>query len=70
LIPFLTDISDEGHTQVLLKGLSCVQLILRRKINKREKSDFGRYFNKLVNEGLEKFPLLVQLRNSVLEKFS
>lgn len=48
----MTDLSDEKHTTVLLKGLTIIELILKRKLNKRGKSEFGKHFLKLVNEGL------------------
>lgn len=62
-INILNNLVEEKHPNVLLKGLECAEAILR--MDPRT----GKQFNKLVIEGLEKFPLLTQLRKQVLEKF-
>jgi hypothetical protein len=59
----LNNLIDEKHPNVLLKGLECAEAILRKD------SKTGKLFNKLVVEGLERFPLLTQQRKIVLEKF-
>lgn len=59
----LNNLVEEKHPNVLLKGLESVEKIL--------KLDAGTHkmFNKLVCEGLEKFPLVTQQRKLILEKF-
>lgn len=51
---------EEKHPNVLLKGLEATVTILRLD------HKTGKLFNKLVVEGLEKFPLLTQQRKTVL----
>lgn len=56
----LNNLVEEKHPNVLLKGLEGTETILRLD------PKTGKLFNKLVVEGLEKFPLLTQQRKAVL----
>ena len=52
----------EKHSVVLLKGLECVEMILRA-----EKKAYNKHCIKTLNDkGLEYFPLLTQQRKPVL----
>ena len=59
----LNNITEEKHPILIMKGLECILLIIQKN------SCVIKYFNQLVSEGLEKFPILTQQRKVVLEKF-
>jgi hypothetical protein len=63
LTALLNNIIEEKHPIIVLCGLECVLKIIG--LNR----DTIKYFNKLVCEGLEKFPIMTQQRKQILEKF-
>lgn len=63
LTALLNNITEEKHPILVLRGLDCVLLIISLS------QSSTKYFNQLLSEGLEKFPLLTQQRKQVLEKF-
>ena len=63
LIPFLNNLVDEKHPNVLLKGLECVECIMKCSKSSHKQ------FLKLIDLGLDRFPLLTQQKKLILETF-